>query len=80
MKKIMTLLASNSSKSINRVLLDVVSEKMASQQLTRVEVGDYVMPIYSSDIEEQHGFPETVKQVKALLLTMPKTMSDFTKV
>ncbi len=62
----MTLLASNSSKSINRTLLDVVSEKIPHHQLTRVEVGDYAMPIFSSDIEEQQGFPETVKQVKAL--------------
>lgn len=64
--KIMTILASNSRKSINRTLLSVVSDKINTQPLTHLEVGDYSMPIYSSDIEEEQGFPDTVKQVKAL--------------
>ncbi|MFT5756004.1 MAG: chromate reductase [Alteromonadaceae bacterium] len=64
MAKILTLLASNSTKSINRTLLTLVSQKITEHALTKVEVADYPMPIYGIDTEEHDGFPEAVIQLR----------------
>jgi len=64
MAKILTLLASNSTQSINRTLLNIASKKITGHTLTRVEVADYSMPMYGIETEEQEGFPDTAKQLR----------------
>ncbi|WP_096085975.1 NADPH-dependent FMN reductase [Agaribacterium haliotis] len=66
MKKILALLASNSSTSINGILLKHACENIGEQQLTELGVGDYALPIFSEDIEKNLGLPHTVEQIAAI--------------
>ena len=71
MKKIITLLASNSSQSINALLLNEMNKHLAAQQFVDVElvpmsVADYPLPIYSSDLEKEQGIPAILEQVLTL--------------
>lgn len=81
---IATLLASNSKKSINRVLLNHVATKLGEHQVTSLEVADYPLPIYSEDIETESGIPETVialrqqlSQFDAFILASPEHNSSM---
>ncbi|NQZ79866.1 MAG: NAD(P)H-dependent oxidoreductase [Colwellia sp.] len=67
MAKILTLLASNNTQSINRTLLNIASQKITGHTLTKVEVADHPMPMYGIDTEEQEGFPDTAKQLRDIL-------------
>jgi NAD(P)H-dependent FMN reductase len=66
MKKIMMISASNSKESINRTLLDVVSEKINDQYISRIEMRDFNIPIYSSEIEYNDGIPAPILQTKTI--------------
>lgn len=63
MTKILTISASNSSKSINSQLLAFAVEKISGHQITNLDIRDYPLPFYSSDREETDGFPENAKKV-----------------
>lgn len=66
MKKILAFSASNSSKSINQTLVQLAADKISRHQVNIIDIRDFPMPIYSSDIEENEGFPDTAKAVRAL--------------
>jgi len=65
MKNILTFSASNSSNSINRQLLNAAVSKIAGQEVQETDIRDYPMPMYSTDLELQQGFPETAKVLRA---------------
>lgn len=66
MKKILTVSASNSKNSINRILLELASSKIEGHDVSMLDIRDYPMPFFSLDREESEGHPETAKQVRAL--------------
>lgn len=67
MKKILTISASNSKNSINRMLLVLAANKVEGHEVAMLDIRDYPMPFFSLDREESEGHPETAKQVRALL-------------
>jgi len=58
MKKIITLGASSSSKSINKTLAVHVASKIADATINVIDLNDYLLPLYSVDSEEKFGIPK----------------------
>ncbi|MFT5749296.1 MAG: chromate reductase [Ancylomarina sp.] len=66
-KKIISLGASNSTKSINRVLAHYASKELKNIEFDLLDLNDFEMPIYSADREAESGIPELAHQFKALI-------------
>jgi NAD(P)H-dependent FMN reductase len=66
MKSILAFSGSNSSKSVNRKLLELACSKFSFVKVTLVDLRDYPLPIYSADIEEASGIPEEAIRLKKL--------------
>lgn len=69
MTKIIAFSGSNSSKSINERLLDATIPLITGAEVQKLKVTEFPMPIYSQDLEEQDGFPETVTELQTLFQT-----------
>ncbi len=65
MKKLVAFAGSNSSTSINQLLVDYVVSKLEHVSAESLRLTDYAIPMYSEDIEKQDGFPESVQQLKS---------------
>lgn len=62
MKKIIVLAASNSKQSINKQLAIYASSLLKNVEVSVLDLNDYDLPIYSSDIEKEEGVhPEATK-------------------
>jgi NAD(P)H-dependent FMN reductase len=82
--KILAFAASNSSNSINKLLIDAAADLLKTEILPGAEVetldlNDFEMPIYSFDREAAGGVPEEahrflarVKEADALLISFPE--------
>ncbi|RXQ91518.1 NAD(P)H-dependent oxidoreductase [Ancylomarina salipaludis] len=66
-KKILSLGASNSSKSINRILAGYASKELKNVDFDLLDLNDFEMAIYSADREEATGIPDLAHQFKALI-------------
>jgi NAD(P)H-dependent FMN reductase len=60
--KVLAFAASNSRKSINRDLIRYASTRLPERDVEIIDINDYEMPIYSSDLEEAHGIPEAASR------------------
>ena len=58
MKKIITLGASSSKKSINKVLAEYTGNLVNNVELIKVDLNDFEMPLFSVDVEEEYGSPK----------------------
>ena len=58
MKKIITLGASTSKKSINKILAEYTGEMVKNVELVKIDLNEFEMPLFSVDIEAEKGFPE----------------------
>lgn len=69
MKNILAISASNSSKSINKKVLELIKPKCESSEfkITLLDLREYEFPLYSADIEEKSGIPNSVKKLFALI-------------
>ena len=67
MKKIVAFGASSSKTSINKTLAIHVAGKVADASVTVIDMNDYVLPIYSSDVEMESGIPEGVHRFNDLI-------------
>ena len=56
-KNIVTIGGSNSQNSINKTLAEYVGDMIDNVELTKVNLNDYELPIFSIDIENENGFP-----------------------
>jgi len=56
MKNIITIGASTSKKSINKVFAEYTGELLNDVQLTKVDLNDYEMSLFSVDVEAENGF------------------------
>lgn len=77
MRKILSLGASNSSKSINKTLAEYAANKVENAQVVLVDLNDYELPIYSADLEAESGIPENavrfdklIKEVDGIVLSL----------
>jgi len=76
-KKIISLGASNSSKSINRAFARYVSNELENIEYELLDLNDFEMPIYSADRENETGIPELAHQFKALILDADGILISF---
>jgi chromate reductase len=60
--KVLAFAASNSRKSINKDLIRYASTRLPDSDVEIIDINDYEMPIYSSDLEEAHGIPEAASR------------------
>ncbi len=56
MKKIVTIGGSNSKKSINKVLAEYSGGLLNGIELIKVDLNDFMMPLFSVDVENEQGF------------------------
>jgi len=57
MKKIITLAGSSSKNSINKQLAEYTASLMQGVEVLNLDLNDYQLPLYSIDVENDHGFP-----------------------
>ena len=71
MAKILVFSGSSRKGSYNKLLAKNAAE-MAEElgaEVTYVDLGDYPMPIFNGDLEEERGMPEDAKRLKELFLS-----------
>jgi NAD(P)H-dependent FMN reductase len=61
MKNVITLGGSTSKKSINKQLAEYVGSTLEGVEVTKLDLNDYQIPLYSIDIENEQGFPTDLK-------------------
>ena len=65
MKKILILVGSNHSQSINKQLAEYAGHKLEGNQVDIVDLQNLDAPMYSIDIEKNQGHPEAIKSLYA---------------
>ena len=82
---ILAFAASNSRKSINKSLVTYASSLLEQHTVEILDINDYEMPIYSSDLEEVHGIPDAasrfvnkIAQADALLISFAEHNGNYT--
>lgn len=63
MNKILALAGSNSSNSINKKFLDFAVSQIPDVEIDTLDLSEYVLPIYSMDIEKDSGIPAQVVEI-----------------
>ena len=63
MYKVVAFGASSSRKSINKQFAQYVAESLDIGDAVVLDLNDYTMPIYSIDVENEEGIPETAHQM-----------------
>ena len=83
--KVLAIPASNSHKSINKQLINYATSLMPQHDVEVIDINDYEMPIYSSDLEEAYGIPEAassffykIQQADALLISYAEHNGNYT--
>lgn len=69
MARLLAFAGSARAASFNKRLLTTLVEgaRAAGAEVTRIDLRDWPMPIYDGDLEAEHGLPETVVRLKALM-------------
>ncbi len=67
MKKILAIGGSNSRNSINRKFAIYVANQLEGVEVFVVDLNDYVLPLYSPDLEAESGIPENATAFDQLL-------------
>ena len=83
--KILAIPASNSRKSINKDLINYAASLLGQHDVEVININDYEMPIYSSDLEEAYGVPDQatrffqkIQQSDALLISYAEHNGNYT--
>ncbi len=67
MKKILTIGASSSKKSINRQFAKFAAAQLNEVEINLIDLNDFEMSIFSVDRESENGIPERAKKFKELV-------------
>lgn len=67
MKNIVTIGGSSSKNSINKILAEYVGGLVKNVGLTKVDLNDFEMPLFSVDVEAEQGFPNGAVALKEVL-------------
>lgn len=67
MKKIIAMAGSNSSKSINKKLVSYAAMKLKDLDAKIIDLRDFAMPLYSIDLEEEKGVPDTAVEFSEMI-------------
>jgi NAD(P)H-dependent FMN reductase len=83
--KILAIPASNSRKSINKDLINYAASMLGQHDVEVININDYEMPIYSSDLEADYGVPDSatrffkkIQQSDALLISYAEHNGNYT--
>lgn len=83
--KILAIPASNSRKSINKALINYAASLLGQHEVDVLNINDYEMPIYSSDLEEAYGVPDAasrffkkIQESDALLISYAEHNGNYT--
>ena len=83
--KILAIPASNSQKSINKALINYTASLLDQHEVEVLDINDYEMPIYSSDLEEAHGVPDAasrffkkIQEADALVISYAEHNGNYT--
>lgn len=83
--KILAFSASNSRKSINKELIHYAATLLNQHDVEIIDINDYDMPIYSSDLEDAHGIPaaasrflKKIEDADALLISYAEHNGNYT--
>ena len=66
MKKIITIGASSSKKSINKVLAEYTGSLLNEVELLKIDLNMYEMPLFSTDLENEKGIPKLANDLQAV--------------
>jgi len=69
MKRIIAFGASNSRNSINKKFATWAAKEIKMVEVEVIDLNNYELPIYSSDLEKEDGIPEVVVKLKNKLYT-----------
>ena len=67
MKEIITLGGSSSRKSINKKLAEYTGGLLRGVRVRNLDLNDYDLPLFSVDLEKEHGFPKDLLVLNGLL-------------
>lgn len=83
--KILAFAASNSRKSINKALVTYATTLLGKHTVEVLDINDYEMPIYSTDLEDAHGIPDAasrflnkIEEADALLISYAEHNGNYT--
>ena len=83
--KILAFGASTSSTSINRKLANFAAQLVPEAEVTELDLRDYQLPIYSSDLEESNGKPadaqrfvDAIKDHDAVVVSLAEHNGSYT--
>jgi NAD(P)H-dependent FMN reductase len=63
-KKILAFAGSNSSRSINQMLLDFVVENLVEHKVDMIKLTDYPLPLFGEDLEREEGYSLQVQMLR----------------
>lgn len=69
MKNIIAFAGSNSSKSINKKLVEFAGQSLKDIKLEVLDLNDFELPIYGADLENEKGIPEHAQEFLDLILS-----------
>ena len=67
MKSIITIGGSTSSGSINKQLAEYTGSLFSDFEVNQIDLNDFDMPVFSVDLENEQGFPESVKALNGII-------------
>ncbi|MFC3196667.1 NAD(P)H-dependent oxidoreductase [Parapedobacter deserti] len=67
MKRILLFAGSTSAQSINRKIVEQAAGMLNGHKATLIDLRDFPLPLFSVDLEEQEGIPESARKLRELL-------------
>ena len=67
MKNIVTIGGSTSKNSINKILAEYAGDLLQNGGLTKVDLNDFKMPLFSVDVENEIGFSKGATDLNAII-------------
>lgn len=66
-RNIVTIGGSDSKNSINKILAEHTGEMLNNVRVTKVDLNDFKMPLFSVDIENDQGFSEGLNKLNSII-------------
>lgn len=67
MKKVIAFAASNSKNSINKIFVGYAANKLNDVDLEILDMNDFILPLYSPDLQADEGIPEKALKFRDLI-------------
>ena len=77
MKKILTIGASTSRKSINKQFAEYTGDLLNNVEVINVDLNDFEMPLFSVDVEAKNRFPEGAIELNKVINTADGFIISF---